>query len=815
MSRSNSISLLLCLLLRAASAIGGQPPEPGHATLTVQVDQPGVKISPLLYGIFFEEINHAGDGGLYGELIRNRSFEDGDRPEHWALVTDGSGKGEMAIDDQKPASPMNRRSLRLSIAPGGEGRVGVANAGFWGIAVAKDAVYDLAVTARAADGFAGPLIATLESPDGKQVYAEGKIEGLTAEWKTFKPELTAKGADPKARLVLSAARPGTLWLDVVSLFPSKTWKGRANGLRLDLAEMLAGLRPGFVRFPGGCWVEGDRLETAYRWKQTIGEPSERRNQWNLWQYYSTHGLGYHEYLQLCEDLEAEPLFVVNCGMSHKENVPLDKMDEWVQDALDAIEYANGAAESKWGSLRAKAGHPAPFGLKYVEIGNENGGRAYDERYALFYDAIKAKYPEIRLVADQWGGTPGSRPVEMVDEHYYNSSEFFIQNAAKYDAYDRKGPKIYVGEYAVTQGCGRGNLRAAVGEAAFMTGMERNSDVVVMASYAPLFVNVNDRRWNPDLIVFDSSRVYGTPSYHVQKMFCRNRGDVVLPAKLEVADAPPTEAYHGRIGLGTWNTQAEFKDVKVTRGEEVLYQSDFSRGSDGWKVFKGDWKVKEGAYQQTADATDQRASAGDAAWQDYTYTLKARKLGGAEGFLVMFHVRDDNNWLWWNLGGWGNARHAIEECKGGGKSIVGGEVRGEIETGRWYDIRIELAGPRIRCFLDGKLIHDVTRPQAKLLYATASLEKSSGEVILKVVNVAKGPQPTKIVLGGVREVDRRASVEVLTSASLQDENSLDEPRKVAPQSQPLSIAGPAFSHTFPSNSVTILRVKAQPQDFRAQ
>ena len=270
------------------------------------------------------------------------------------------------------------------------------------------------------------------------------------------------------------------------------------------------------------------MSLAYRWKQTIGDPSERRTQYNLWQYHATHGIGYHEYLQMCEDLGAEPLFVINCGMSHKEVVPLDKMGEFVQDALDAIEYANGPVSSTWGALRAKNGHPAPFNLKYMEIGNENGGTAYQERYALFYDAIKAKYPQMHLIADEWSGRPTNRPIEIVDEHYYSTPEFFIANADKYDSYDRAGRKVYVGEYAVTQGCGQGNLRAAVGEAAFMTGLERNSDVVVMASYAPLFANVNYKKWNPDLIDFDSSRVYGIPSYYVQQMFSENRGDVVLP-----------------------------------------------------------------------------------------------------------------------------------------------------------------------------------------------------------------------------------------------------------------------------------------------
>jgi alpha-L-arabinofuranosidase len=501
------------------------------ARLTIQADKPGHKVSPTLYGIFFEEVNFAGDGGLYAELVRNRSFEDSAQPDWWSLVQRGSARGEIAIDTQQPLSEKNPHSLRLTVKPGGEGRVGVANQGYYGIAVRRGASYRLSLAVRAADGFDSALTVTLESADGRQTYAKTQIDSLTPQWQTFRRLLTAADSDPKARLVVTVTKPGTVWLDMVSLSPEATWKNRPSGLRLDLAEMVAALKPSFVRFPGGCWVEGETVPMAMRWKDTIGDLSDRRTQWNLWRYHSTNGLGFHEYLQWCEDLGAAPLFVVNCGISHKENVPMDKMGPWVQDALDAIEYANGPAESRWGSLRAKAGHPRPFHLKYMEIGNENNFQhdAYQERYPLFYDAIKSRYPEMMLISNE---RTAKRPSDIVDEHYYDDPHFFINNANRYDGYDRKGPKIYVGEYAVTGECGQGNFWAAIGEAAFMTGMERNSDVVVMASYAPLFANVNHKAWNPDLINFDSSRAFGTPSYYVQQMFSQNRGDVVLPALVE-------------------------------------------------------------------------------------------------------------------------------------------------------------------------------------------------------------------------------------------------------------------------------------------
>jgi Alpha-L-arabinofuranosidase C-terminus. len=289
-------------------------------------------------------------------------------------------------------------------------------------------------------------------------------------------------------------------------------------------------------------------------------------------------------------------------------------------------------------------------------------------------------------------------MDVLDEHFYSSADWFISQANRYDRYDRKGPKIFVGEYAVTRDCGTGNLRAAIGEAAFMTGIERNRDIVVMAAYAPLFVNVNARQWNPDLIGFVSSRAFGTPSYYVQKLFSHYRGTHVLPLKMD-APAMAVPESRGAIGVGTWETQAEYRDITVTHNGQTLFAADFTQGATGWRVVRGDWQVVDGAYRQNGLATDCRVVAGDPNWRDYTLSLRARKLGGTEGFLIMFRVRDDDHWYWWNLGGWGNSKHAVEQCIAGGKSIVSSEVPGSIETGRWYDIRIEVQGTRIRCYLD--------------------------------------------------------------------------------------------------------------------
>ena len=689
--------------------------------------------------------------------------------------------------------------MRLEIANAGQFQAGVANEGFKGLALVKGASYELSLSARCSRGMRGPLVATLEDPSG--VLSEAKlIRKIGQEWKQYRCLLTAKQASVSGRLVLSSSSPGTIWLDEVSLFPKNTWKGRRNGLRSDLAEMLADLKPSFNRFPGGCYVEGNRLANAFRWKNSIGDLAERPGHWNLWGYRSTDGLGYHEYLQLCEDIGAEPLFVINCGMAHEDSIPNDKLGPWIQDALDAIEYANGPANSPWGSLRAKAGHRAPFNLHYLEIGNENGGPVYDDHYRQFHDAIKAKYPQMILVAN----TPvRTRPMDILDEHYYDSPEFFMRNANRYDAYDRKkSPKIYVGEYAVTQGCGKGNLRAAVGEAAFMTGMERNSDIVVMASYAPLFVNCGWRQWSPDAINFDNSRVYGTPSYHVQKMFSTQRGDVLLGLDF-AAPAVKSPLPGGAIGVGTWATQAEFKDIKVTQGDKVLFQSDFSQGLNGWRTHHGKWQVKDGALQQTEIKENVRAIAGDKSWKDYTLTLKARKLGGAEGFLILFNMQDEHAKTWWNIGGWGNARHGLE--------LAGADapaVEGRIETGRWYDIKVESLGNRIRCYLDGKLIHDAPCGSLDSMYAVASRAEKSGDVILKIVNAADAPQDVRISLAGLKGKVKSGTLAVLTSADPLDENSLENPNKVVPKESPLADAAAKFVHTFPGNSVSVIRLKVE-------
>jgi alpha-L-arabinofuranosidase len=772
--------------------------------ITVDVNNPGHTISPTLFGVFFEDINLSADGGIYPELIRNRSFEDADTLQNWKFVgTDGKSAASLCIADvqsRPPVPPLNAFN-RKSLCVKANGSFTLENNGYWGMNIVQGDSYSLKLATRSTDGFSAPLKIRLVSSMDKEI-ASGEIKGIDRQWRYFTLNLTASGSDPKARLELSGEGSGKIYLDMVSLIPDKTWKN--HGMRIDLAEALDSLHPGFFRFPGGCWVEGDDFAHMNHWKNTIGNIDTRTPLWNIWGYNATHGLGYHEYLQLAEDLGAEPLFCINAGISHKEVVPMDQMGQWVQDALDAIEYANGPETSVWGSLRVKNGHPEPFHLKYLEIGNENGQSPYAERWLLMANAIMTKYPEIKLIANEWAGShPQDPDPEIVDEHYYNNPDWFIWNSNKYDNYDRKGPKIFVGEYAVTSEAGKGNLRGAIGEAAWMTGMERNSDIVVMAAYAPLYCNANHQRWPINLINFDSYRWYGLPSYYVQKMFANNQGTVILPVTVE--NAPTIEAPYsgGCIGLGTWNNAAEFKDVHVISPDgKILFKADFSKVNDQWrKTGRGEWSVRDGVLKQSAITPGVTVFMGDTLWTDYTITLKARRLSGENGFQIYFRNSSNRERIRWDLGGYNNSVHLLEI------GVTSESMTATIEPGRWYDVKIEILGNTVKGYLDGKLVQEVSDRRANVssLCASASRDDITGDIILKVVNASFGTVKTKIDLQDAGQLTGSGKAIILTSARPLDENTLDEPSKVSPVTESVKLSGTSLKRSFPGNSLTIIRL----------
>ncbi|HZS03598.1 MAG TPA: alpha-L-arabinofuranosidase C-terminal domain-containing protein [Blastocatellia bacterium] len=555
-----SITLLALIAALFIAPHRVQPAQTQTGTITVQVNRPGAAIPPTLFGLFFEDINFAADGGLYPERVKNRSFEFPDPMMGWKRVARGDAKGTLQIYDLGSIRNLpNSHYLRIKVDSAGGG-FGLSNEGFRGIGVQKEAEYTFSIQARRVDGALGGLKVEVEDGDGRKL-GEAHVTGLAPEWKTYTATIRASDTSGKAHLNVLVEGAGAVEVDLISLYPKDTWKNRSNGLRPDLVRLLSELKPGFLRFPGGCIVEGRHLETRYQWKTTIGDLTDRRlivNRWNTEfrhrpapDYYQSFGLGYYEYFLLSEDIGAEPLPILNCGMACQFNsgelAPMDDIDHYIQDALDLIEFANGSAASTWGRRRAAMGHPAPFNLKMIGIGNEQWGPQYIERYERFARSLKAKYPNVTLVTGA-GPSPNDErfnflwgrlrelKADIVDEHYYMPPKWFRDNVGRYDDYPRTGPKVFAGEYAaqsvgVARPENRNDWECALSEAAFMTGLERNADVVQMSSYAPLFGHVDAWQWTPNLIWFDNLRSYGTPSYYVQKLFGVNRGSRILPVLL--------------------------------------------------------------------------------------------------------------------------------------------------------------------------------------------------------------------------------------------------------------------------------------------
>ena len=519
---------------------------PSTPVLHLDVAKVTAKVSPMLYGLMTEEINFSYEGGLYGELIRNRIFRDNDQqPVHWTAVQDGGSAGTITLDETQPINgTVLKRSLKLeATSASATGRVGIANDGYWGFPVRPKMTYRASFYAKSKESAGGPLTLRLESSDGATVYASAVVPAVTNGWKKYTATLTT-GADvtptDQTRFVITTPKPGTLWFNLVSLFPP-TFNDRPNGNRPDIMQLMLDMKPKFLRLPGGNFLEGDTIADRFPWKQTIGPLEQRPGHRGCWRYGANDGMGLLEFLEWCEDLKIEPVLAVYAGYSLKgEHVAAGPgLKPFVDDALDEIEYVTGSVRTKWGAERAKDGHPDPFPLHYVEIGNEDGfdkSGSYEGRYVQFFDAIKAKYPKMQCISTVGGRDSlgkrfqiKQRKADVLDEHYYRNAGEMWEDATHYDHYDRNGPKIFVGEWATREGAPTTNMNAALGDAAWMTGMERNSDVVVLASYAPLFVNVNrgGMQWGSNLIGYDALNSYGSPSYYAQKMFSMYLGDSVI------------------------------------------------------------------------------------------------------------------------------------------------------------------------------------------------------------------------------------------------------------------------------------------------
>lgn len=558
--------LLAVLALAAGSALQAQTNE-----LVIQAGKPGAEIQPTMYGLFFEDINYAADGGLYAELVKNRSFE---FPQHfmgWKTF------GKVSLKDDGPFE-RNPHYVRLAYAGHPHKQTGLDNEGFFGIGIKKGAEYRFSVWARVAEGETPAKIrvelADTKSMGEQQAFATADVTVDSREWKKYQVILKPEVTNPKAILRIFLASRQTVDLEHISLFPVDTWQGHENGLRKDLAQALADIKPGVFRFPGGCIVEGTDIASRYDWKKSVGMVENRPLNENRWQYtfphrffpdyYQSYGLGFYEFFQLSEEIGAEPLPVLSCGLACQfqnpnmdAHVPLCDLDSYIQDALDLIEFANGAVDTPWGKVRADMGHPAPFNLKFIGIGNEQWGKEYPKHLEPFVKAIRKKYPDIKIVGSSGPNSEGEQfdylwpemkrlKADLVDEHFYRPEAWFLSQGARYDNYDRKGPKVFAGEYAC-HGKGKkwNHFHASLLEAAFMTGLERNADVVHMATYAPLFAHVEGWQWRPDMIWFDNLNSVRTVSYYVQQLFATHKGTNVLSLTM---NKKPVTGAEGQNGL---------------------------------------------------------------------------------------------------------------------------------------------------------------------------------------------------------------------------------------------------------------------------
>jgi len=601
-----------CLFLIIADFAFGQVNK-----LVVDLSNSKAKIQPTMYGIFYEDINFAADGGLYAEMIKNRGFEFEDPKMGWRQpntnrhsLNKNSGAAEII---KTKSSSSNKNVCRITINSD-TGYV-LFNEGFRGMGIKKNARYNLSLLVAKKSGDVRKINFSFENDDSK-VLGKTYIEIAGQNWNTYTTQLTATDTEAKAKLKITFEGTGVIDLDMISLFPEDTWKGRKNGLRKDLVQLLYDIKPGFLRFPGGCIVEGRTLAKRYQWKKTVGPVEDREvliNRWNTEfkhrptpDYFQSFGLGFFEYFQLAEDIGAEPLPILNCGMACQFNtgelVPLDQLDPYVQDALDLIEFANGSINSTWGKVRSDMGHPEPFNMKYIGVGNEQWGEQYIERYKIFEKALKEKYPDIVIVSAVGPFPEGEQfdylmdqmkklDAEIVDEHYYKPPEWFRENATRYDSYDRNGPKVFAGEYAaqsvaIASPANKNNWECALSEAAFMTGLERNADLVVMTSYAPLFAHADAWQWTPDLIWFNNLSSYRTPNYYVQKMYSTNRGTDLLSITFEdggnvigqngLYSSAVIDSVAGQLIIKLVNTSDKMQPVsiylrnkKVTNNAEVL------------------------------------------------------------------------------------------------------------------------------------------------------------------------------------------------------------------------------------------------------
>lgn len=814
-------------------------------------------VSPNLHGIFFEEISHGGEGGLYAELIQNRGFEESrippgavlegnmlnpnpDKKPHynlngrasnfrlpwpvktampyWSVKTGEGGNVQAILSTDNSLTAATPQSAQVKIDQlSKDGKDYFVNEGFWGINAKKGETYNLSFYTRTTDTYKGPLTVVLLSSAGKEIASHTFKSVSGSDWKKLSCKLVPTETDGKSSFAFRFGSTGTIWFDFVSLFPAKTFKNRPNGLRADLAQYLADLKPAFVRWPGGCFVEGLNVESAPNWKTSIGPLEQRPGTFSVWGYWSSDGFGYHEYLQFCEDINSDALYVFNAGVACEFRsgtfIKEEDLQPVIDDVLDAIEYAVGPVTSKWGKVRAQNGHPKPFPLKYIEVGNEQHGPWYAKRYNRFHEAIKKKYPEIKIISSMGIGDVNKRTLDsikvtdMADEHAYKSAFWSFTNYDHFDNYKRGDYELYVGEYATNAGVGAGNLQAALNDAAYILSMENNGDLVKMSSYAPLFENVNTRHWPVNLIKYNADSSFARISYYTIQLMNEHRADENFNINLNIIPSVVKKPKNkGSIGLATWDTQTEYRNIEVIENGNTVYKSDFVNNMKEWDNVRGSWEVKDGAIAQTAQGPQRLMVLKDKSFETYTLKLEARKTGGTNAFIIPFAVTDRNNMLRAHIGSYVNANTVFEIVSDGSVSNISESrrLRRPIETGKWYSIRLEVGFDKVDCYLNDTLLLSYTEPRK--IFALAGRDQKNGDLIIKMVNGADDACDTEISLDGDQNLNGAVTAYTITAESVKAENSFTKPKEFIPvKTVSGKVNGKKINHTFPKYSITVLRI----------
>ncbi|MBE5939733.1 MAG: hypothetical protein E7266_04970 [Lachnospiraceae bacterium] len=826
-------------------------------------------ISEILYGLFLEDINHAVDGGLYAEMIKNRSFEYGslatNGAKHGYTVTDKSKLSFDIADGAEDGTALNENNTHYAILTNtSDNYEGIYNTGYLdGMAVEEGKDYLLSVYLKSLDGYNGSVKVVIKDKSGAEI-ASATIDSIKNSWWKYEATLSSTATSNSGVSCYVMIENGSVAVDMISLFPKDTYNGRENGLRADLVEYLEALNPSFLRFPGGCVIEGKSLETAYSWKDsignglefvvngnsTIGDVAARKQGIDIWAdlnkassnpYYVTYGVGFYEYFLLCEDLNCLGVPIVNAGMSCPIQSPnytvvdvnSDEFKQYVQDALDLVEFCRGDKNTTWGAVRIAMGHEEPFDLKYVGIGNEQWQEEYFEHYELFKKAFEdaAKnnpemYGDIELIlangpasGDRFGwdkvNKNGADYAGLVDEHYYQTPSWFLENVHRYDKYKRDSVPVFLGEYAAKSN----NWEAALAEAAYMTGIEANADIVKMACYAPLFGNSTSVQWTPDLIWFKNNQVWGSTNYYVQKIFATNVGTTMLDADLELT-SKGNIGLSGKVGIGTWSTSATFDNLKVVSNEtdEVLYEETFDEASSKSKfsINAGKFQIKNGVMKQTNTAatvnetTGDTAFVGDSSWSNYTYTLEATKVSGDEGFLIPIAVTDENNFIFWNLGGWGNTVSCLQIVTDGAKSdqVSDTVLETNIKTGETYKLKIIVEGNNIKCYMNKFKMIDYTYEPSTTLFQSSSFDEETGDIIIKLVNVSNVEKILNLNISNFDNMNPIADVTQLSAKNKVISNTGANPKNIYPKDFTMDVRE-EFTYTVPKYSVTVIRI--HPQD----